>query len=379
MLTFMFTRSKKLLGTFFTVPSVLIRLCLIALPIFFIPAQTNAETPRFAQVDPRKTLSFPRDFGAHPDFRTEWWYATGWLQTPDGKQVGFQVTFFRSATEHERTNPSKFAPKQLIVAHAALSDPAIGRLQHDQRIARAGFGLAQTSESTTDIKLGKWSMLREADGRYRVTLPARDFSFDLTFTPTQPILLQGAQGYPRKGPKPEQASYYYSEPHLQVSGAITRNGKAVTVTGSAWLDHEWSSTVLDPKAVGWDWVGANLDDGRALMAFRIRASDGSSLWQHATLREKDGRLRQLNADAIRFTPVRYWRSPRTQARYPVEVTLEIGQQRWQLRPLQDDQELDSRQSTGAVYWEGAVSLERDGRPDGRGYLEMTGYVKPLKL
>ena len=379
MLTFMFTRSKKLLGTFFTVPSVLIRLCLIALPIFFIPAQTNAETPRFAQVDPRKTLSFPRDFGAHPDFRTEWWYATGWLQTPDGKQVGFQVTFFRSATEHERTNPSKFAPKQLIVAHAALSDPAIGKLQHDQRIARAGFGLAQTSESTTDIKLGKWSMLREADGRYRVTLPARDFSFDLTFTPTQPILLQGAQGYSRKGPKPEQASYYYSEPHLQVSGAITRNGKAVTVTGSAWLDHEWSSTVLDPKAVGWDWVGANLDDGRALMAFRIRASDGSSLWQHATLREKDGRLRQLNADAIRFTPVRYWRSPRTQARYPVEVTLEIGQQRWQLRPLQDDQELDSRQSTGAVYWEGAVSLVRDGRPDGRGYLEMTGYVKPLKL
>ncbi len=379
MLTFMFTRSKKLLGTFFTVPSVLIRLCLIALPIFFIPAQTNAETPRFAQVDPRKTLSFPRDFGAHPDFRTEWWYATGWLQTPDGKQVGFQVTFFRSATEHERTNPSKFAPKQLIVAHAALSDPAIGKLQHDQRIARAGFGLAQTSESTTDIKLGKWSMLREADGRYRVTLPARDFSFNLTFSPTQPILLQGAQGYSRKGPKPEQASYYYSEPHLQVSGAITRNGKAVTVTGSAWLDHEWSSTVLDPKAVGWDWVGANLDDGRALMAFRIRASDGSSLWQHATLREKDGRLRQLNADAIRFTPVRYWRSPRTQAKYPVEVTLEIGQQRWQLRPLQDDQELDSRQSTGAVYWEGAVTLERDGRPDGRGYLEMTGYVKPLKL
>ena len=379
MLTFMFTRSKKLVGTFFTVPSVLIRLCLIALPIFFIPAQTKAETPRFAQVDPRKTLSFPRDFGAHPDFRTEWWYATGWLQTPDGKQVGFQVTFFRSATEHERTNPSKFAPKQLIVAHAALSDPAIGKLQHDQRIARAGFGLAQTSESTTDIKLGKWSMLREADGRYRVTLPARDFSFNLMFTPTQPILLQGAQGYSRKGPKPEQASYYYSEPHLQVSGAITRNGKAVTVTGSAWLDHEWSSTVLDPKAVGWDWVGANLDDGRALMAFRIRASDGSSLWQHATLREKDGRLRQLNADAIRFTPVRYWRSPRTQARYPVEVTLEIGQQRWQLRPLQDDQELDSRQSTGAVYWEGAVTLERDGRPDGRGYLEMTGYVKPLKL
>jgi len=360
-------------------PSLLANCFIVVLSIFLIPAQVMADPPRFAQVDPRTTLSFPRDFGSHPDFRTEWWYATGWLQTADGKQLGFQVTFFRSATEHERANPSKFAPKQLIVAHAALSDPTIGKLQHDQRVARAGFGLAQTSETTTDIKLGNWLMLREANGRYRVTLPARDFSFDLTLTPTQPILLQGSQGYSRKGPKPEQASYYHSEPQLQVSGAISRNGKTITVNGSAWLDHEWSSTVLDPKAVGWDWVGANLDDGRALMAFRIRGADGSSLWQHATLREKDGRLKQFNGNAIRFVPMRFWRSPRTQGRYPVEVTLELDQQRWQLRPLQDDQELDSRQSTGAVYWEGAVTLERDGRSDGRGYLEMTGYVKPLKL
>jgi predicted secreted hydrolase len=347
--------------------------------IFFTAAQANAEPLRFAPVNPGTKLSFPRDFGSHPDFRTEWWYATGWLQTAEGKRLGFQVTFFRSATEHERHNPSQFAPKQLIVAHAALSDPAVGKLQHDQRVARAGFGLAQTSESTTDIKLGKWSMRRDANGMYRVTLPARDFSFDLTLSPTQPVLQQGVNGYSRKGPKPEQASHYYSEPHLQVSGTLTRNGKPILVSGTAWLDHEWSSTVLDTKAVGWDWVGVNLDDGRALMAFRIRAADGSSLWQHASLREKDGRLQQFNGDAIRFTPVRSWRSPRTQASYPVELTLEIDQQRWQIRPLQDDQELDSRQSTGAVYWEGAVTLERDGRRAGRGYLEMTGYVKPLKL
>ena len=359
--------------------SLLVSFLVSSLSMILTSSSANAETPRFAQVNPRTVLSFPRDFGAHPDFRTEWWYVTGWIQSTDGKPIGFQVTFFRSATEHEATNPSQFAPKQLIVAHAAISDPAIGKLQHDQRVARAGFGLAQTSESTADIKLGKWSMRREANGMYRVTLPARDFSFDLTLAPTQPVLLQGVNGYSRKGPKPEQASHYYSEPHLQVSGSITRNGKPITVSGSAWLDHEWSSTVLDAKAVGWDWVGANLDDGRALMAFRIRASDGSSLWQHASLRDKDGRLKQVNGDAIRFTPVRSWRSPRTQASYPVEVTLAIDQQRWLIRPLQDDQELDSRLSTGAVYWEGAVTLERDGRREGRGYLEMTGYVKPLKL
>ena len=360
-------------------PSLLANLLTVVLSIFFSPAQVKAEPPRFAQVDPRTTLSFPRDFGAHPDFRTEWWYATGWLQTADGKQLGFQVTFFRSATEHERSNPSKFAPKQLIVAHAALSDPAIGKLQHDQRVARAGFGLAQTSETTTDIKLGAWSMLREADGRYRVSLPARDFSFDLTLVPTQPILLQGAQGYSRKGPKPEQASHYYSEPQLQVSGAITRNGKTIKVNGRAWLDHEWSSTLLDPRAVGWDWVGANLDDGSALMVFRIRSADGQALWQHAALRDANGKLRAVNPDAIRFTPLREWRSPRTGARYPVSMQIDMSDIRWRLTPLQDDQELDSRQSTGAVYWEGAVTIERNGKPAGRGYFEMTGYLKALKL
>lgn len=342
-------------------------------------AHAIAGPPSFSPVLPQTPLYFPRDFGAHPDFRTEWWYATGWLQTPDGKPLGFQVTFFRSATGHDRRNSSRFAPKQLIVAHAALSDPALGRLQHDQKIARAGFGLAQAAEPTTDLRLGSWTMRREGDGRYRVNLPARDFSVALTLTPTQPLLLQGERGFSRKGPKPEQASYYYSEPQLQVSGSVTRDGKQVEVTGNAWLDHEWSSTVLDPSAVGWDWVGANLDDGSALMAFRIRTADGGTLWQHALLRSPDGRQRQFSDREVQFVPLRQWRSPRTKASYPVEMTLDAGDQRWRLRPLQDDQELDSRQSTGAVYWEGAITLERDGRRVGRGYLEMTGYLKALKL
>lgn len=338
-----------------------------------------ADAPKFAQVVPETQLSFPRDFGAHPDFRTEWWYATGWLQTPDGKPIGFQVTFFRSATDHDSRNPSRFAPKQLIIAHAALSDPALGKLQHDEKIARAGFGLAGASTATTNVHLGSWRMWREANGSYRVELPARDFAFSLTLAPTQPLVLQGERGYSRKGPKPDQASYYYSEPQLQVSGTVTRAGKPVNVTGQAWLDHEWSTTVLDARAVGWDWVGANLDDGSALMAFRIRAADGSTLWQHAMLREPGGRQRQFGNDAVRFSPIRRWTSPRTRASYPVEFVLNVGDERWRLVPLQDDQELDSRASTGAVYWEGAVTLERDGRRVGRGYLEMTGYLKALKL
>ncbi|MEO0315349.1 MAG: hypothetical protein RI928_1805 [Pseudomonadota bacterium] len=339
----------------------------------------SAGTPVFAPVVPGKTINFPRDFGAHPDFRTEWWYATGWLQTPDGKSLGFQVTFFRSATEHDTTNPSRFAPKQLIVAHAALSDPALGKLMHDQKIARAGFGLAHATEAATDVKLRQWTLRRETDGRYQIALPARDFTLSLTLTPTQPVLLQGEQGYSRKGPVAGQASYYYSEPQLTVSGQILRKGQPVNVHGSAWLDHEWSSTLLDPRAVGWDWVGANLDDGSALMAFRIRTADGQALWQHATLRDAHGKLRTISSDAIRFTPLREWRSQRTGARYPVSMQIDTSEIRWRLRPLQDDQELDSRQSTGAVYWEGAVTIERDDKPAGRGYFEMTGYLKALKL
>jgi predicted secreted hydrolase len=355
------------------------RALLAALLFMLAAAAACAAPPRFAPVTEGVPLVFPRDFGAHPSFRTEWWYATGWLQTPDGKPLGFQITFFRSATEHDAANPSRFAPKQLIIAHAALSDPALGKLQHDQKTARAGFGLAYARQGNTDVRLDDWRLIRRNDGRYEASISARDFTLTLTLTPTQPVLLQGERGYSRKGPRPEQASYYYSEPQLRVSGSVTRNGKPLAVTGSAWLDHEWSTSVLDPEAAGWDWVGANLDDGSALMAFRIRGQQEGDLWAHAMLRDAHGRITRFGPDAVRFTPQRHWRSPRTNAAYPVAMQIRTGDAIWQLRPLQDDQELDSRQSTGAVYWEGAVTVERDGRAVGRGYLELTGYVTPLKL
>jgi predicted secreted hydrolase len=340
---------------------------------------SSAAPPKLSAVEPGKQLNFPQDFGAHPGYRTEWWYVTGWLETPDRKPLGFQVTFFRSATDHDPANPSRFAPKQLIIAHAALSDPAEGKLLHDQKSAREGFGIAHAREGNTDVRLGAWTFGRNAQGIYDAVVPAGEFEFRLRLEPTQPVMLQGEQGYSRKGPRPEQASYYYSEPHLKVSGTISRHGKPVEVGGSAWLDHEWSTSVLDQNAAGWDWVGANLDDGSALVAFQIRNRDGSRQWSHAALRAPDGRVTHFPPEQVSFAPQRSWRSPRTGASYPVATRIEAGSQVFELTPLQDDQELDSRQSTGAVYWEGAVTLTRDGRRIGRGYLEMTGYVKPMKL
>jgi predicted secreted hydrolase len=340
----------------------------------------------FATVEPGHRLTFPQDTGAHPAFRTEWWYATGWLNQPDGKPLGFQITFFRSATGHDPADPGAFAPSQLIIAHAALSDPSFGRLVHDQKISRQGFDLAYAKTGNTEVKLDAWQLHRAADGQYAVTANATDFTLNLTLTPTAGPLLQGDNGYSRKGPLPAQASYYYSEPQLRVTGKVTRasaqHGKLAldtTVTGSAWLDHEWSSTVLSADAVGWDWLGANLTDGSALMAFKVRSHDGSAVWTHATLRDPQGHTTSFDGKQVDFTPRRTWRSPRTGTSYPVSETVKTGDVTWSLDPLMDDQELDSSQSTGAVYWEGAVTVSRDNKSVGHGYLELTGYNKALKM
>ncbi|HEY1231396.1 MAG TPA: carotenoid 1,2-hydratase, partial [Ramlibacter sp.] len=275
---------------------------LLLILLMLLSVATHAAAPVFTPVVPGRALAFPADFGAHPAFRTEWWYVTGWLRTADDKPIGFQVTFFRSRLENDDANPSAFAAKQLVIGHAALSDPAIGHLLHDERSAREGFGLAWARQGDTDLKLDDWRMHRDRDGSYRVSVRARDMSFDLRLDPSQPPLAQGDAGFSQKGPSPRNASYYYSQPQLKASGSVARGGIApVTVTGSAWLDHEWSSEALQTDAAGWDWLGANLDDGSALMAFRIRAKRGGTLWAHAAVRDAAGKVRQYSPGQVRFT------------------------------------------------------------------------------
>ncbi len=356
---------------------------IVALGVFswsaLLSSALFAENQRFAQVSPEYTLLFPRDYGAHPDFRIEWWYVTGWLETTDNQELGFQVTFFRTATGYHSDNPSRFAPKQLIIAHAALSDPALGRLIYDEKTMRSGFGLAYAREGNTDVKLDNWYLLRESDGRYVTEIHAENFAFNLSLMPTQAILLQGENGFSRKGPEINQASYYYSEPQLKVLGKVVHRGKTLEVRGHAWLDHEWSSEILDRRAEGWDWVSVNLNDGSSLMVFQIRSKTGGKLWANATRRDAKGRVTYFRSDQVEFSPKRTWKSPHTKAVYPVEMRVRVGDTEWRLVPLLDDQELDARSSTRAVYWEGAVTVFQDRRRVGRGYLELTGYVQPLKL
>jgi predicted secreted hydrolase len=196
-------------------------------------------------VTPGYKITLPRDGGSHPEFNTEWWYLTGWLQDSSGKQRGFQVTFFRSRNLAADGNPSSFAPRQLLFAHAALSDPAEKKLLRGELMARAGFGLAEAAQGSTNVVIGNWSL--QADGEnLAAQVAAEDFSLAIKLQSTQPPLLQGDQGYSRKDADPASASYYYSLPQLAVQGSITIRGVKLIVTGQAWFDHEWSNSYVNP-------------------------------------------------------------------------------------------------------------------------------------
>jgi predicted secreted hydrolase len=339
---------------------------------------------------PPARLQFPRDAGSHNDFAIEWWYVTGYANSSGRTPaLGFQLTFFRSRVESTQSMQSRMAARHLVFAHAAVTDVQGKKLWHDQRIARwsgepAGSNpadAASVSTHDTAVQLGNWSLQRSG-ADLRASITATDFAMGLRFEATQPLLLQGQNGLSRKGPDAQQASYYYSLPHLQVTGNVLLNGRRYTLeTGSsAWLDHEWSQQVLHPEAVGWDWIGINLLDGSALTAFVLRRQDGSAMWDGGSFRSDGGALRSFSRGEIVFEPLRRWRSPHSKAHYPVEWRVHTPAGLYTVKAMLDDQELDSRGSTGAIYWEGLSEVrDANNRLVGRGYLEMTGYANPLKL
>lgn len=380
----------------------------------------------------QRPLRFPQDHGSHNGQRTEWWYLTGRLLTAEQRELGFQVTFFRSRVDGAQGLRSRLAARQLLFAHAAITDVSGQRLWHDQRMARwNGFapaeppdpeadtptGAAWASATDTAVVLGDWG-LRRAPGpafttattpahladRYQAEINTPDFALRLSATSTQARLLQGEQGLSRKGPAPSQTSLYYSQPQLQVQGRVRLGKQTLAVQGRAWLDHEWSEALLHPEAVGWDWVGMNLDDGSCLTAFRLRRANGEALWAGGSWRSAQRATtttpeRVFGPGDVQMTPLRHWQSPRTGIRYPVEWRLHTPVGEWTVHARADDQELDSRATTGAVYWEGLSSLHPSAAdwalphpapaaatpatptppPVGHGYLELTGYGQPLRL
>lgn len=360
-----------------------------------LPALLPAAGPaKAADTDPvrrGRPLAFPRDHGAHLGARTEWWYATGWLGRPEAPSHGFQVTFFRSRTGLAQDLPGRLAPRHLLFAHAAVTDLAAGRHWHDQRIVRwngeldASAPPRQAGAATDDARvwIGPWSMQRDG-GTWRARVDSRQerqpWALDLVLQRTQPLLLQGDAGFSRKGPEERHASHYYSEPQLAAHATVTTAGRQRQAQGHAWLDHEWSDEILAADAVGWDWIGFNLFDGAALTAFQLRRRDGSAPWAGGSHRSGAGALTIFGADDVRWVPGRRWRSPVTGADYPLAWQVATPAGTFGVHALLDAQELDSRQGTGTLYWEGLSELrDGDGRRVGLGYLELTGYAGTLRL
>lgn len=346
-------------------------------PLLLPALATARDAVRYPAASRGTRLAFPRDHGAHPQFRTEWWYVTGALDLPQGG-MGFQLTFFRSRPGIAEDLNSPIAASQILFAHAAVTRPG-DRLLHAERAGRANLG-AGYSATDCDVHIGPWQMQRHGAGaeeHFRLKVQDAAFGFDLTLAPTQPLLLQGEGGWSQKGSRPALASHYISWPQLLVAGSLTLDGKRQAATGRAWFDHEWSSEVLDAGSVGWDWLGINLDDGGALMAFRIRNATGETLHAHAALRDAAGRLTQFGTNEVSFTPLARWTSPRNGAQYPLRMEIRCGPHRIETVAVLDDQEISARRPLPVSYWEGLVAIR--GTLAGRGYLELTGYASALEL
>lgn len=351
-----------------------------------VAAMTEAGSEGFTLALEPRPFTFPRDHGPHPDFRSEWWYFVGHLETASGRRFGYQLTFFRQALRPESVSrPSAWASRDLYMAHFALSDIDGGRFFAAERFARGAAGLAGATVPAGDTRWRVWLEDWQSGSTGSTFLPlrleARDGAqrLDITLQGSRPPVFQGDQGFSRKGPKVGAASLYYSFTRLEAEGSVEVDGERFPVRGSGWLDREWSTSGLDPDQVGWDWLALQLDDGRDLMVYRIRKSDGSvEPLSHGSLVSADGSATTLDLADFDLQVLGTWTSPDGPT-YPSRWRLQVPSAGLDLtvEPLLADQELDLTFS----YWEGAVEVAGTsrGRPvGGRGYVELVGYGDPSR-
>ncbi len=332
----------------------------------------------FALVSAPRAWQFPRDHGQHPEFRTEWWYFTGNLQSAEGRAFGYQFTIFRNAlTPAPRNRPSAWALRDGYVGHFAITEVTQQRFHFEQKAARGALQLAGASVDSLNVFVGDWSA-RERHGRLHLQAASSFGSIAFVLEPTMPPVLQGNGGLSQKGPQPGEASYYYSLPNLRTNGRLILGADSSQVNGVSWMDHEFFTGVDSSEAVGWDWFSLHLSDSTAIMLYRLRRADGTiSRYSAGTLIQPDGRTERISFEAFQAIPGGWWRSRKSGGKYPLAWQLQFRDYQLTVTTPVADQELDTRATTGVIYWEGCVAATgtRAGRRiTGRGYLEMTGYV-----
>jgi predicted secreted hydrolase len=340
---------------------------------------------QYQQALPGYSYEFPRDHFDHPDYKTEWWYYTGNLKATDGHRFGFELTFFRQGATREEEKPGDWNVRDIFFAHLALSDIDGGRFYHTERLNRAGPGLAGASLPLQKVWNGNWQV-QWSTGQQNLQAIADDFTLHLQMTSHKPPVIHGKKGISQKGAGAGNASHYISFTRLLTSGTIELNGRTYAVEGTSWMDHEFFSSGLDKDEVGWDWLSLQLADNTELMLYRLRHKDGSvDPFSSGTYVDANCKSTYLGARDFTMTPAgSTFASPITKAVYPIawRINIPVLALDMQISTPLPSQELASSNTAGLSYWEGAIAITgtRGGTPiSGVGYLEMTGYAKPLQL
>ena len=330
--------------------------------------------------EPRR-FDFPDDHGPHPEFRTEWWYATGNLADASGRPFGYQLTLFRIALAPTPPIPdSSWRGNQVYMGHFAVTDVAQQQHHHFERFSRGAMGLAGAQAIPFRVWLEDWALTGIESEVFPMRVHARqdNVALDLTLRAAKSVVLQGDRGLSQKSAEPGNASYYYSYTRLPTQGTIQLGDRVFTVTGASWLDREWSTSALGPDQSGWDWFALQLDDGRDLMFYRMRRKDGSAdPSSNGTLIAADGQFRSLGGNDVEVQPLGEWVSPVTGDRYPAGWRLRLPAEHLNLTVTPKVTEQEMRLTV--KYWEGAVTVSGHSgvnKIGGQGYLEMTRYELP---
>lgn len=341
-------------------------------------APSLAGFPRITEPLP---MGFPAAHGPHPAYQLEWWYYVGNLTTAEGRRFGYQLTFFRNALTPTRVErASDWGTNQVYMAHFALSDIEAEQFHAQDRYTRGAAGLAGAQAEPYRVWLEDWSVEGVTPGVERLRAMNDGVAIDLALEWAKPAALHGNAGLSQKGAEAGNASMYYSLTRLPTQGTVTVDGQTFAVTGASWMDHEYGTSALDARAVGWDWFALQLDDDSELMLYRIRQADGTAEPQSGgSLIAPDGAVTPLAADEVQITVLDSWQSPDSGTRYPARWRIDIPRLALSLEvvPRMADQEL----RLDTTYWEGAVAVagQRDGRPiTGQGYVELTGYNGSLR-
>lgn len=363
---------------------------LFCVAVIFVGCIGSADEGPLLSVAGPCNLQFPGDHGAHPAYRTEWWYYTGNVRSENGLPYGYQLTFFRVRLESTDTAdrwplpPSAWRTRQIYMSHAAVSDLSAQRHFHAELAARNALDMAGAVQTPTEtiVHVKNWSVCIGPDAhRLRAEAPA--FSFHLALRPVKKPVLHGDRGYSRKGSLVTQASCYYSFTRLETQGDLVVKGEKRAVSGFSWMDHEYSTAPVEDGIVGWDWFCFQMDDGTDIMLYRLRLEDGQMhSASSGTILDVEGKATHLSSGSFRLTPVDTWQSPVSGARYPMRWTVEIFPLSMMLTVASslDDQEMQTPGTTNETYWEGSVRVDGQAgsrRVKGRGYVEMTGYAKPF--